>query len=117
MSQADVEATELAASTEAAPVKRGPGRPKGSRNRVSKDAQKFFQRLWKRPDFKRKFVRDWDAGKLSPQMYVMAAQYAWGKPVDQLNINAESDAGPTAFVLVLNGKRLMPDGGDSSDAE
>ncbi len=100
------------------PQKRGRGRPKGSRNRVSKDAQKFFQRLWNNPDFKKKFRKDWIDGKLQPQMYVTGASYAWGKPVDQISIDAaEGDGGPTAFVLVLNGKALLPDGDNSSGSE
>ncbi len=89
-------------------VKRGRGRPKGSRNKVSKKAQSFFQRLWTNPEFRKKFKQDWIAGKLQPQMYITGAQYAWGKPVDQVNINADTESAPTAFVLVVDGKALTP---------
>lgn len=95
------------------PIKRGRGRPKGSRNKVSKEAQNFFRRLWSDKEFKKKFKKDWIEGKLAPQMYVTGAQYAWGKPVDQLNVNTDNPNEPTAFILVVDGKALTP-GADSS---
>jgi hypothetical protein len=97
------------------PVKRGRGRPKGSRNKVSKKAQTFFQRLWNDKAFKTKFRKDWITGKLQPQMYITGAQYAFGKPVDQVNLNTESQQGPTAFVLIVDGKALVPTSGADGD--
>ncbi len=94
---------------------RGRGRPKGSRNKVSKFAQTFFQRLWNNPEFRKKFKKDWIEGKLQPQMYIAGAQYAWGKPVEQVNVNSDSEQIPTSFVLVLNGKVLTPGADGGSD--
>lgn len=96
----------------APPVKRGRGRPKGSRNKVSKDAQRFFEKLWKRPEFRRKFLKDWDGGRLAPAVVVAAAHYAFGKPVDQVNINSDTPLAPTAVVLVLNGEQITSGDGD-----
>jgi hypothetical protein len=99
----------------AAPVKRGRGRPKGSRNKVSKKAQRWFQRLWEDPEFKRKFKKDWIEGKLQPQMYITGAQYAYGKPVEQVNVSSDGEQVPSAFVLIVDGKALTP-GADSNNS-
>ena len=89
-------------------MKRPPGRPKGSKNKVSKEAQKFFARLWRDPEFRKRFTKEWRDGKVAPPLMVAAAHYAFGKPVEQVSIDGDAERAPTAFVLVLNGKALVP---------
>jgi hypothetical protein len=92
------------------PAKRGRGRPKGSRNKVSKEAQDFCRRLTKNPEYRKKLREDFIRRKKSipPQLEQMIWAYAHGKPVDQVNINTDAQQAPTAFVLVLNGQILVP---------
>ena len=94
------------------PVKRGRGRPKGSRNKVSKEAQTYFRRLLKDKEFRRRYAQKWRSLELSPQEYINGRAYAWGKPVDQISIDAEQPTMPTRVVLVVNGEPITADGGD-----
>lgn len=93
-------------SDQTAPVKRRPGRPKGSRNKVSKDAQRFFGRLWKDPEFRKRFAKEWRELKVPPPLMVQAAHYAFGKPVEQLEVGGDGSGqsllGPVS--IVINGK-------------
>lgn len=97
-----------------APVKRGRGRPKGSRNKVSKEGQTFFRRLMKDKKFRENYKREWIELKLPPQHYINGAAYAWGKPVEQVEIGGDGsqpDNGPV--VIVVNGKTYTSGSGDS----
>jgi hypothetical protein len=101
--------------------KRRPGRPNGSRNKVSKEAQNFFRRLLNDKDFQRNYKAKFKALDLSPQEYINARAYAWGKPVDQINLEASPDAagaltGP--ITVVINGKTYgSGDGGSRTGDE
>jgi hypothetical protein len=101
----------------APPEKRGRGRPKGSRNKVSREAQDFCRRLTKNPEYRKKLREDFIRRKKSipPQLEQMIWAYAHGKPVDQVNINTDTQQAPTAFVLVLNGQILVPARGEDTD--
>ena len=92
----------------APPVRRGPGRPKGSKNKVSKEAQDFCRRLTKDPSYRNKFKEDWKKRKVPPQIEALVWAYGHGKPVEQVNLNGDAEQAPTAFVLVVDGKALMP---------
>ena len=101
------------------PVKRGRGRPKGSRNKVSKEGQTFFRKLMKDPEFRRNYKKKWVALDLPPQHYVNGAAYAWGKPVEQIEVGGDGTAqasGP--IVIVVNGKTYTSGNcGKSSDSK
>ena len=103
--------------TAAVPEKRGRGRPKGSRNKVSKEAQDFCRRLTKNAEYRKKLREDFIHRKKSipPQLEQMIWAYAHGKPVDQVNINTDAERAPTAFVLVLNGQILVPASSEDTD--
>lgn len=100
------------------PVKRPRGRPKGSRNKVSKDAQRFFGRLWKDPEFRKRFTKEWRELKVAPPLMVQAAHYAFGKPVEQLEVEGPvgaSLAGPIS--IVINGKTYTSADGRTSGSD
>src|SRR5688500_4026911 len=83
------------------PVKRGRGRPKGARNKVSKEAQDFCRRLTKDPTYRKKLKEDWKRRKVPPAIEQLVWAYGHGKPVEQVNINGEGgEQAPTSFVLV-----------------
>jgi hypothetical protein len=91
--------------------KRPPGRPKGSRNKVSKDAQRFFGRLWRDPEFRKRFVKEWRELKVPPPLMVQAAHYAFGKPVEQVEV--EGTGGPSLIgpiTITINGKTYTSEG-------
>src|SRR5687767_13734722 len=93
------------------PPKRPPGRPKGS-----KDARQFFGRLWKDAEFKKRFVKEWRSLKVPPNLMVAAAHYAFGKPVEQIEVGGDG-AGPLTgpITIVVNGKTYTSaDGAKSS---
>lgn len=95
--------------------KRGPGRPKGSRNKVSKEAQALCRRLIANPQYRKKFKEDWGKRAVPPQIEAMVWAYAHGKPVDQVNLNTvDGESAPKAFILVVDGKPLTP-GADTID--
>ena len=99
-----------------APVKRGRGRPKGSRNKVSKEAAAFCRRLTKDKDYRIKFQADWKERKIPPQIETLVWAYAHGKPVEQIEVGGDGSApasGP--IVLVVNGKTYMSGNGGQSD--
>jgi hypothetical protein len=95
-------------------VKRGRGRPKGARNKVSKEGQTFFRRLMKDKQFRDNYRRKWIALELPPQHYINGSAYAWGKPVEQVEIGgdgSQADNGPV--VIMVSGKTYTSGSGDS----
>jgi hypothetical protein len=94
------------------PIKRGRGRPKGSRNKVSKAAQTFCRRLTNDKMYRKKFKEDWKRRKVPPQIEALVWAYGHGKPVEQVNLNGEGEQAPTAFVLIVDGKALTPGADD-----
>lgn len=95
------------------PVKRGRGRPKGSRNKVSKEAQDFCRKLTKDADYRARLKKDWKIRKVPPQIEALVWAYGHGKPVEQVEVGGDGSQQPTAFVLVVDGKALTP-GADSN---
>ena len=96
------------------PMKRGRGRPKGSRNKVSKEAQTFCRRLTHDKLYRKKLKEDWKRRKVPPQIEALVWAYGHGKPVEQVNLNSDGEQTPTAFVLIVDGKALTP-GADIPD--
>jgi hypothetical protein len=58
-----------------------PGRPKGTPNRVTRDAREFFVDIVNNPDYRQSLERRARAGKLAPAVECMLWFYAYGKPV------------------------------------
>jgi hypothetical protein len=108
--------TDALEPAEPQPLKRGRGRPKGSKNKVSKEAQDFCRRLTKDATYRKKFKEDWKKRKVPPQIEALVWAYGHGKPVEQVNVSGDAEQAPTAFVLIVDGKALTPNADGSGDS-
>lgn len=86
--------------------KRPRGRPKGSRNKVSKAGRTFATRIVNDAKYRERLLSQARLGQLAPAVQTALMAYAWGKPVDQVELETNqpnaSALGP--ITIVINGK-------------
>ena len=71
-------------------LKRGgsPGRPKGVPNKVTVEARDLAQKLLTEPTYCEKFKARLLAGELAPALEAMVWHYAYGKPIERIEVDA-----------------------------
>ncbi|HMF11591.1 MAG TPA: DUF5681 domain-containing protein [Gemmataceae bacterium] len=74
------------------------GRPKGTRNKVTVDAQQTAAALVDDPIYRAKLARDLRGRKVPPLIEQMLWHYAKGKPKDELQVTG-SEGGPLEIVI------------------
>src|SRR5687767_13204387 len=67
----------------------GRGRPKGSRNKVTAEAQAFARSIVEDPEYRQNLVAAARDRKLHPQVEVMLWNYAYGKPKDEVTLRLD----------------------------
>ena len=65
-----------------------PGRPSGARNRVTREAHAFCERLVADPEYRTNFEARWRGGTLPPALEMMVWSYAIGKPQQSLEVTS-----------------------------
>lgn len=68
-------------------LKAGPGRPKGSPNRAGREGREFAQRFVNDPEYRESLRRRVANDTLAPAVEVQLQHYAWGKPIDRVEIS------------------------------
>ena len=63
------------------------GRPKGVPNKSTVEVREIATRLVEDPEYRQQLVKRMRTGKLSPQMEALMWAYAYGRPVDRLEID------------------------------
>jgi hypothetical protein len=71
-------------------LKRGgsPGRPKGVPNKVTAEARDLAQQLLGEKTYTERFKARLLAGELPPALEAMIWHYAYGKPIERLEVDA-----------------------------
>jgi hypothetical protein len=71
-------------------LKRGgsPGRPKGVPNKITVEARDLAQKLLDDPKYADGFKKRLLAGELAPALESMVWHYAYGKPIERLEVDA-----------------------------
>ena len=64
-----------------------PGRPKGSKDKRTIEAQQLAARLVDDPDYRKKLLADMRVRKVAPAIEVMLWHYAYGKPKDMVEVD------------------------------
>lgn len=72
--------------------KGGPGRKKGVPNKVTKEMKEMAKGMLTNPTYLRSLVRRLHGGRLASGMESMLFYYAFGKPIDRLEIPGASFA-------------------------
>ena len=67
------------------------GRPKGAQNKATLEVREFCRGLIDRREYQARLVQRWDAGRLPPLLEAMVWHYAYGKPVQAIDLNANFD--------------------------
>lgn len=94
------------------------GRPKGSKNKVSKEARDFCRRLTKDVAYRTKLREDLQRRKnVPPAVETMVWAYAHGKPVEQIELESHGGAGALSgpITIVVNGKTYTSGTGGHTD--
>lgn len=65
----------------------GPGRPKGSLNKATREFQRACRKLLEDKDYRDALKKRLLAGTLKPQVEVMLHHYAYGKPKETIDVN------------------------------
>jgi hypothetical protein len=73
----------------------GPGRPKGSLNKVTLQARAMALKLVKNPKALKRMKEQYEAGKLHPSLVQMFFGYAYGKPKEQIELSTDLPEMPT----------------------
>lgn len=69
----------------------GPGRPKGARNKATRDIKAWCQALFERPAFQKNVKKAWDDLTLDPSYRALLTHYAYGKPAQSVILDASFD--------------------------
>jgi len=74
-------------------LKRGgsPGRPRGVKNKATREIKVFCQALFERPKFQKNLKKAWDNLTLEPGYRQLLTYYAFGKPPTALDLNVSFD--------------------------
>lgn len=70
----------------------GPGRKKGVPNKAKLIAEDIARSILEQPEAIAKLQDQARSGKLHPVVWNTLAAYAWGKPVDQVRVQADLPA-------------------------
>jgi len=81
-------------------VKGNSGRPKGAKNKASREIKAYVQELFERPKHQAMLKRHWDAGTLDPTIWRLLLHYAFGKPATTVS----TDSGGSLLDLL----RMLP---------
>jgi hypothetical protein len=87
----------------------GPGRPKGVPNKATTEVKKLCTALVEDADYQARFRTRMLAGKLPPMVEAMAWYYAFGKPREQIQLDAN-----VRMPTIINRLRGAADAGDEA---
>lgn len=69
------------------PLPPGPGRPKGSKNKVTTEAKEFALKILRSKEYEDFLKRGLVNGTLAPAIVVMLNHYGYGKPRDHMEVS------------------------------
>ena len=67
------------------------GRPKGAKNKATREIKAFAQQLFERPKFQKTLKKAWDDLTLDPAYRQLLTHYAFGKPATAIDLNLSFD--------------------------
>ena len=79
-------------------ARQGAGRPAGSRNKRTLEAQAVAKAIIEHPAVQARWLEQAIAGELSPTIVQLLCYYAWGKPVERVEHAGDADQ-PLTLVL------------------
>jgi len=76
-------------TTKRKPPAAGKGRPKGATNKSTREIRAFCRDLFERRKFQRNLIKAWDDLDLEPSTLALLLHYAFGKPAQVVDLNAD----------------------------